>query len=181
MKPLVLFYSHTGNNKFLAKRISRALKCDTEEIRPRMNAMFFQIMFSLMGAGPGAKAFKHDLKAYDRIVLCGPVWMGRPAWPLTKVIKKHGKAVKRLYFATCCGSSDENKDDKYGYNDVLRKVKGLLPKKRIHCEAFPIGLIIPEDKKKDNDYVMKARLSDKNFNGKIQERLDAFVEKVKEK
>ena len=181
MKALVVYYSNTGNNKYLAQRLCRDLKCDIEEIRPRMGPLPFQIFFSLIKASPGVKAPKHDVKSYDRVILCGPIWMGKIASPVRVFVKKYGRGVKKLYFATCCGSSDEKKNDKFGYATVFPQVKALVPKKRIHCEAFPIGLVVPDDKKEDNDAMMKARLSDTNFTGKIQKRLDAFVQKINEK
>lgn len=180
MKPLVLFYSSSGNNRYLAHRISRALKCDIEEIRPRLNLMPCLILFSLIGAGPGARALKHDVKGYDRLVLCGPIWMGTFISPLRDIVKKYRPDIKRLYFVTCCGGGDEKKDDKYGYTSVFSQVEKAFKKKRVHCEAFPIGLVVPDDKKKDDDAIMKTRLSDKNFTGKIQERLDSLVRKIKE-
>ena len=51
----------------------------------------------------------------------------------------------------------------------------MLGDKCIRCEAFPIGPVLPEDKK-DNNAVMKTRLSDNNFAGEIQKRFENFIQ-----
>lgn len=179
MKALVLYYSNTGSNRYLADRIARALGCDSEGIRPRLGAFPLQVLFSLTGAGPGVRALRHDPKGYDVVVLCGPIWMGKLVAPLRDTLRRYRSAIERLYFATCCGSCDAQRDGRFGYARVFPQVKRLVGEKCIHCEAFPIGLVIPEEKQGDDNAVMKTRLSDDNFTGAIQERLDAFVEKVK--
>ena len=40
--------------------------------------------------------------------------------------------------------------------------------------------MVPEDKQKDSDLIMKTRLSDSNFTGEIQKRFENFIKKVAE-
>lgn len=80
---------------------------------------------------------------------------------------------------TCCGSGYEQKDDKFGHALVFKEVKSLTQGKCQHCEAFPIYLVVPEDKKEDGDYVLKARLSDESFKGEIKERYEDFIRFLK--
>jgi hypothetical protein len=54
----------------------------------------------------------------------------------------------------------------------------MLGDKCVLCEAFPIGLVLAEDKKGDGNAMMKTRLSDDNFIGEIQKRLDDFIRKM---
>jgi len=37
MKTIVIYYSNKGSNKYLAKKISKSLSSDIEEIKPRLN------------------------------------------------------------------------------------------------------------------------------------------------
>jgi hypothetical protein len=178
MKPLVVYYSNTGSNRYLAERCARALRCDIEAIRPRPNLFPFLLLFSLIRASLGVAKLKHDVKEYDRIVLCGPVWMGRLVSPLRDIINKYRKSINKLYFATCCGSSDAAKDDTFGYATVFPQVGRLAGDTCVCCEAFPIGLVLPEDKQEDSDTIMKTRLSDDNFAGRMQERFESFIRKV---
>lgn len=178
MKTLVAYYSNTGNNKFLAKKIADILKSDSEVIRPRLDLFPFLILFSLFKTGMGIKAFTYRVPEYDRIILCGPIWMGTVISPLRDFIRKYGGTIKKLYFVTCCGGSDAQKNDRFGYAPVFRAIKEMLGEKCVHCEAFPIGMVIPEGSAGDSDAAMKTRLSDQNFTGEIQERLEKFIEKI---
>ena len=171
MKTIVVYYSRTGNNKYLAEKIAKEWDCDIEPLRPKINVFFF-LMIKL---GGGNKKLIHNLSEYDRVILCGPIWMGSLVYPLKNFLTKHIKEIKNLIFVTCCSSTFETKDDKYGYNRVFNIVKEIAGEKCIYCEAFPIQLVMPQEKRKDGEAVMKARLSDDNFKGEIQEYFEKFL------
>lgn len=179
MNPLVVYYSNSGNNRFLAEKIAQALSCDIEQIRPRIGGFPVLALFSVLKTSPGIKPIDHRVSDHDPIIVCGPIWMGQIIAPLRGFIKKYLQEMKHLYFVTCCGSDDAKKDDKFGYGGVFAKVKALAGDNCIGCEAFPIGWSLPEEKRSDDEAMMKARLSEDNFSGELQVRLDAFVEKVR--
>ena len=179
MKTLVLFYSKSGNNRYLANRCATALGADMEEIRPRLGMVLFLVVFSLLKRSPGNHRLKHDVASYDHVILCGPIWMGQLIIPLRSFLKKYGKKVNELSFATCCGGGDETKDDKFGYASVFREVERLSDGKPVRCEAFPVLLVLPEDKRADNNAVMQIRLDDETFSGALQERFDRFIQRMR--
>lgn len=174
---IVVFYSRTGSNRYLAQKISESLECKMVAIKPRINS---HLLF-LMGINPGIEKLPVSLTIFDRVILCGPIWIGKFVTPLKAFVKKHGKDINELVFATCCGSSDEIKDKKYGHGLVFNEIKATLQDKCIHCEAFPIPLVLPEDKKKDDQAVMNTRLSNANFKGEIEERFERFVERLRQR
>jgi len=180
MKTLVAYYSNSGNNKYLAEKIAGKLSCDIEAIKPRLNVFPFLILFSLTKASLGIKSLKCKVNEYDRVIICSPIWMGMIISPLADFIRKYRKDIDHLYFATCCGSSDAVKRQKFGHDLVFDKIKSILGDKCIHCEAFPVGLVLPEDKRADGSAMMKARLSEENFKGDIQKRFEDFMKKVAE-
>jgi len=175
VKTLVVYYSNSGSNKYLAGKIANSLKCDIESIKPRFNFFPALLLFSLVKASPGIKSLGRKLNDYDRIILCGPIWMGRFVSPLRNFVNKYGSSIKQLYFVTCCASTDAAKDDKFGHGLVFRTLKGMVGDKCIGCIAFPIGLVLPQDKQKDNDAALKTRLSISNFTGQIEMRFDNFI------
>ncbi len=179
MKTLVVYYSNSGNNNYLAQRIGRELGGETEAIKPRLTQLPFQILFSLIKMSPGIKRLKKSVGDYDVVVLCGPVWMGQLVSPLRTFLKKYQKQINKLCFATCNASTDAQKETRFGYSRVFAQVKSILGEKLFISEAFPVGLTLPEDKREESEAVMKARLSDDTFTGEMQERFDAFVGKVK--
>ncbi len=106
--------------------------------------------------------------------------MGRYIVPLKAICNKYKDNINELVFVTCCGSSYEMKEKKFGHGLVFKEVKYLLNDKCVFCQALPIALVLPEDKKEDPVATMKTRLTNENFKGEIQEQFDVFINKLSE-
>jgi len=174
MKTIVINYSRKGSNKYLAEKISGRLNCDIEKIKPRIDIF----LLFLMKIHFGIKGIRKNLKDYDRIIMCGPIWMGRFVPPLRSFITRYTKKINRLVFVSCCGSTDEKKDEKFGHGLVFNEVKNILHEKLICCRAFPIVLVVPKEKRELSEAVMNTRLNDENFKGEILERFEAFIREL---
>lgn len=174
-KTIVVYYSRSGNNKFIAEKMAQQLDCELVAIRSKMN--FFPLLM-LFKNGFGIKPIEVDFKQYEQIVLVGPVWMGKLVSPLRGFIQQYGNDISRYYFATCCASIEAEKNKKFGYTLVFNALQELIGEKCIHCEPFSVELIAADDMPKTNEHLMKIRLSNDNFKGEIQKRMDAFVLKV---
>ncbi|KAA3624617.1 MAG: hypothetical protein DWQ02_22875 [Bacteroidetes bacterium] len=177
-KSIVIYYSNTGSNKYLADKIANSLNCPMEAIRPRVKNFGLMLMGGWTKISLGNHPIKSDLTQFDRVILVGPIWTGQLISPLRNFLKKYKQQINELHFATCCGSYDEIKDDKFGYGRVFDKIKALVGDANIHCEAFPIVMVLPEDKREDSELVMATRLNDENFTGAIEERFENFIEEV---
>lgn len=175
MKTIVYVYSHKNSNRYLANKIAADLKCEIEEIKPRLNIH----LLMLMGINFGNKKLKTKVEEYDRVVLCGPIWMGKLIVPLRNFINRHISKINKLIFVTCCGSPFDKKDEKFGHNQVFKQVKNLSGEKCRHCEAFPITLVLPDGQKEDSDAFMRTHLNDDNFRGEILGIYDNFISKIK--
>jgi len=176
MKTIVYFYSHKNSNRFLAHKIAADLNCEIEEIKPRLNAHYLM----LMSFNFGNTKLKNKVEDYDSVILCGPIWMGKLIVPLKNFVNNHISKINKLIFVTCCGSTFDKKDEKFGHNLVFKEVKKLSREKCIHCEAFPIGLVLPDGQKEDSDAFMKTHLNDENFKSEIVGIYDNFIKKLKE-
>jgi len=174
MKTIVVYYSRKGSNKYLAEKIAGRLNCDIEKIRPLADVF----LLFLMKIHFGIRKIRHNLKEYDRIIMCGPVWMGMFIPPLRSFISVYSKKINHLVFVSCCGSSDEKKDEKFGHGLVFNEVRNILKEKLIFCRAFPIVLVVPEEKRELPEVVMNTRLNDENFKGEIQERFENFIREI---
>jgi flavodoxin len=174
MNTLVVYYSRKGSNEYLAKRIASQLSCDLESIRPRINAFFLL----LMNFNPGIRSVKHDINSYDQVIMVGPIWMGRFIPPLRSFVKRYLSQINKLIFVSCCGSSYDNKEDKFGHGLVFRDVQQILKDKLVLCQAFPVGLVLPDDQKEDTDAFMKTHLKESNFKGEILDHFNEFMKKV---
>lgn len=174
MKSLVIYYSRKGSNEYLAKKIAKSMACEMEAIRPRLNVF----MLFLMNIHMGIRPLKKNIQDYDHVILCGPVWMGKFIPPLRSFIKKYKSRINKLIFVSCCGSTYEKKDEKFGHGLVFKEVEQMVNGKCVLCQAFPIGLVLPEDQKEDTDAFMKTHLNDDNFNGEIKEIYADFIVKL---
>ena len=81
-----------------------------------------------------------------------------------------------MFFATNCGGGDKERSSQFGYDGVFEKVRRIVGDKLLLAQAFPIPLVVPEEKWDDGETMMNTRLSDENFKGEILERFDKYVE-----
>jgi menaquinone-dependent protoporphyrinogen IX oxidase len=174
MKTIVVYYSNKGSNRFLAQKMAQSLSCDLEEIRPRLNVF----MLFLMNIHLGIKPLKNTLRDYDRVILCGPIWMGKFIPPLRSFVKKYADQIRNLVFVSCCGSTYKDKDAKFGHGLVFKEVQEILGDTCTLCQAFPVGLVLPEDQQEDTDAFMKTHLNEENFKGKIRDIYDGFIKEL---
>ena len=174
MKSIVVYYSRKGSNKFLAEKIARQFSCDLEQIRPKSNA--FSLI--LTNINTGIKKLSSDISAYDRVIMVGPIFMGRFIPPLKSFVMKYKDQINQLVFVTCCGSTYDKKEEKFGHGLVFKEVKKILGDKLVLTRAFPVGLVLPEEKREDPDAFMKTHLNDDNFSGEIQERFEKLLQEM---
>lgn len=179
MKYAVVYYSMTSNNRCLALRIAQELGCEAYEIKTMVKPAPLLMFLSAIRVSPGIRKPPFKIGDCDCIVMCGPVWMGMLIAPLRAFVRKYRKEIRRLCFATCCGSGDEAKRSSFGYEGVFTRIRILMNGKQVLCEAFPVELVYPGGVLPEKDSAMKTRISDADFKGKLKERFDAFIAKVK--
>ena len=174
MTTLVVYYSKAGSNRYLAEKIADDLSCNIDQIKPRLDNRIFM----MMGLNFGNRKLKSRIEEYDRIILCGPIWMGKLIVPLRNFLNRYSDKINKLVFVTSCGSTFKDRDNKFGHGLVFKEVQNMMGDKCVHCEAFPIGLVMPEGQKEDPDAFMKTHLNDDNFNGEIVDIYTAFLKKM---
>ncbi len=173
MNTLVLYYSRTGNNRLVAQRIAERLACDIDEIRPALGSFFFLLLGSAMKAGLGNRKLARDPGDYDRVILCGPIWMGTVVLPLRSFLLKYRKRIKSLAFVTACGSDETSKSGGFGYETVFGKFRDILGPAFAKGYALPVTLAAPA-----GAVSTKIVLDETNFTGEIASRYEAVVEEL---
>lgn len=176
---IVYYFSRTKNNEYLAKRVADELKCDIERIKSRNPIFVLEVLLSALKFGFGIRKVKNDPAEYKKVIVCAPLWVGSVAVSAMGFMKKYSKSVGCYHFITCCGSSDEKKNDKFGYEKIFAKLSRNVGPKLKSTTAFPIVLALPKKDRENDDLVMKTRLSDANFKDELKKRLDEFVKKIK--
>jgi flavodoxin len=179
MKTLIVYYSRSGNNRFLAEKLAKDISADIQSLRPRVNAFALLAIASLTHLSLGNRKLKTNIADYDAVIMCGPIWMGQLISPLRDFLNKHRKHIKKLYFMTCCGGGEDSKDSKFGYSHVFNQAQLLMDDAWAGAEAFPIDLIVPSEMKGKSEEIMKLKLSPENFKGLIAERYAAFLRTIR--
>ncbi|MFA5857887.1 MAG: hypothetical protein WC955_02360 [Elusimicrobiota bacterium] len=87
------------------------------------------------------KRTSHDPAPYDRVIILTPIWMGQLVSPIRGFIRKHMKSIGKHIFVTTCRSDEENKDTKFGSENVFKEVKTLVEDKLMLTEALSIKLL----------------------------------------
>lgn len=125
MRIAVVSYSLTGNNGAVAAAVAKTLSAEhlriTEPKPRKMGAILLDMIFNRI---PKTRPSPGVLEKYDRVLLMGPVWMGRAASPLRPYLK-HLKGNPRPFaFASISGGS-LNSNPKLA--DDLEKRAGAKP------------------------------------------------------
>lgn len=121
MKTLVIYYSRTGNAKFMAETIAAELGADIEEVIDLKNR---QGKLSFMPAGRDAMRGKETEIAQpkrtptnnDLVIVGQPVWAGSPTPAIRTYVNKNDLSGKKvaLFFSDSSGQAVE-------------KTKALMP------------------------------------------------------
>ena len=121
MKTLVIYYTRTGNTKFVAETIMAELGADIDEVIDLKNR---QGILAFLSAGRDAMSGKETEIAktkrtttdYDLIIIAQPVWAGSPTPAIRTYLNKNDLSGKKvaLFF------SDSN------LGQAVEKTKALM-------------------------------------------------------
>jgi flavodoxin len=125
LKSLVVYYSRTGNARFVAQTIAAEVGADIEEVidlKKRSGVLGF------LSGGSDARRSKETKIAsitkspadYDLIIVGTPVWAGRPSPAITTYLKKNDLSGKKVaVFLTQGGKKPQVK--------AIDQTKALIP------------------------------------------------------
>ena len=144
MKTLVIYYSMSGNTKYVAELIKEKMKADLLEINPvkaypdkRFKKFFWGGKSSFMKESPELEEYKCNLDKYDLVVLGAPLWAGNFAPPLRSFIKENKDKLKDKKIAIYISSSGGNT------SKAFTRIKEMLDDKPFISE---LSIIDPKDK-----------------------------------
>ncbi len=177
-KYIILCYSKTGNSRFLAEKLSRELSCDLEIVRPILNYTGLLFLITLLKISIPTNISKDKIKEYDEVIIIGPIWGGLLISPLRTILKKCIALSKPIHFAVTCESSEAQKDDKYGYNQVLKSAMQLGGQLVFSTAAFSTSLIKGYDGKITTDSTAKAKITEENFSDELKIKFDDFKNRI---
>jgi flavodoxin len=101
LKSLVVYYTRTGNARFVAETIAAEIGADVEEVidlKKRTGVLGY-----LSGGSDARRGKETEIAStkkspaeYDLVIVGTPVWAGRPAPAILTYLKKHDFADKKV-------------------------------------------------------------------------------------
>ena len=143
MKTAIVFYSLSGNTKYVAEKMAQALGAYMIPLVPKktypdsgFKKFFWGGKSAIMGEKPALEHYTFQADTYDCVILGTPVWAGTIAPPLRTFIAENLSALqgKRLAVFACCSG---------GPGKVMEKAKKALA---VETMAAELILIDPKDK-----------------------------------
>lgn len=178
---LLLYFSKTGNTRFIANRISQKWNCEVKEIKCPIQSIGFLFFLSALNWKIRTNIKKGDIEPYSEVLVMGPIWGGKVISPLRSVLKKCRSCEKLTHFAVTCESREEDKNDKYGIGGVLKNAQSILGPRAGKIAAFSTALVAPEGYEPSLDPEKKVHFTRDNFRGEISNRVENFVRRLNEK
>jgi flavodoxin len=171
-KTAVIYYSYSGNNKLLAKRIANDLKADLfqiEEYKKRTALTIFLDVF--LGRSPEIIPLKVSLSEYNHIIFLAPLWNAKIANPLKSFLLKEKNNIKKYSFVTLCGG--------YGKTDQLKKVKAqllsILERSPDHIWELDVSDLFPEGDKKKITKISGYKITSEDLDHRFKPRLSELT------
>jgi flavodoxin len=110
VKILVVYYSLTGNTKFIAEKITESINADILKLKPvkELNAeggmkYFWGGFQATMKKKPKLESFDINPLDYDLIFIGSPVWAWRQSPPINSFLKKFDLSGKKIALWMCAG------------------------------------------------------------------------------
>ncbi len=174
----VFYFTGSGNSRCMAEFAAQALDVEAKalELWPKSTGILFLI--SLFGRGSGTKAAKAMVRPGEPVLLFGPVWGGLLIAPLRGVLSLCRKRKAPVVLVLSCGSPDEKRYSKWGYQKVLDAAKKVAGEWLFWATAVPVSLGLdpmPEDKE-----LMHYRLEEKGLSKAQKERIMESVHRLRQ-
>jgi len=152
MRTAIIYYSMSGNTKYVADKIAGELKASGEvdiirieptKAYPNKGAKKFLWggKSAVMGETPALQPYEFDVEKYDRIIFGTPVWASTFAPPLRTFINENQNVKEKKIAAFVCFSGG-------GADKTLRKLRMHIGIEQFEAELI---LIDPKDKAKVED------------------------------
>ena len=175
---MILYFSKTGNTAFLAHQLSDMIGAEKKAVSVWPSGIGLVFLLSTLGVNLKTNIRDQDIKAFKKIIVLGPVWGGSLISPLRSLIKLCVRNEKPIFFGVTCETSDDQKEDNYGYSQVLAKAREMGYPFVRYAEAFSTALVAKGDIKFNPDPNKKVKFTQDNFHGEVVTRLEAFANKI---
>jgi hypothetical protein len=139
MRPVILAYSFTGNNRLLAETLASKLSCPLVDVVPRAKRWPISIAIDLM-----LRRFPRirpvDLPGHDHLLVIAPLWNRWIAHPMRAALRALGAEIGPYSFISLSGGVRPGQIE--FVDEQLEKLTGQPP--RNHWALY-VEKLVPED------------------------------------
>lgn len=148
MKTAIVYYSMSGNTKYVADKIAEKIEADIIRIEPvkaypnkGAKKFIWGGKSAVMGEKPRLQPYEFNVQNYDRIILGTPVWASNFAPPIRTFIKEKPDIFgKKIAIFTCFSGG--------GADKAIEKMKKYIGIKNFEAELI---LVDPKENMKVED------------------------------
>jgi flavodoxin len=122
MKAVVVYYSRFGHTTKVAEALARELGAEARRIEETKQRSFMAMGFgSTTNARYEIKPMDLDLSGFDTIVLCTPIWAGKPACPARTFLHDARLDGKKVHLLISTGGGEIEKPVAIAAGDLAKK------------------------------------------------------------
>ncbi|MGN1126608.1 MAG: flavodoxin family protein, partial [Ruminococcus sp.] len=152
MKTAIVYYSMSGNTKYVADKIADGIKgsgeADVIRIEPKkvypdkgIKKFFWGGKSAVMGEKPKLLPYEFSSDKYDRIIIGTPVWAGTFAPPIRSFLHEHKDMTDKKWAVFACFSGG-------GVDKAIEKLKSFIGIEEFEAK---LTLVDPKDNQKPED------------------------------
>jgi hypothetical protein len=176
MKVAVVSYSFTGNNTRFAEHLARASSARQITVGTQKPVTYGTITLDMiLHRKPEIDLDPFALRGYDLILIVGPVWLGKVAFPLRRCLDMLKRSRQPYAFLSVSGGAD-------GDNPHLaEELKQRIGSKPVFVLDQHIRELLPGEPKPTRDDTSNYRLSDADcalFAGRAMEAVRQYFPNV---
>ena len=139
MKPLIIYYSFSGNNELLAKHLASRLVCRAEAVVEKKQRRPITILLDMIfKRRPAIFALRASPADFDHVLLMAPLWNKGIAHPMGSAIRQVRDVLPDYSFVTLCGGERPGQ-----HEHVWGELEKLAGKPPIHVWELHVEDVVP--------------------------------------
>lgn len=172
MKTIIVYFSHSHNNKLLASYLKNRLSVDIFRIEEENKRTWLKILLDvLFNRTPQIRDYYHPLFLYDNYVFVAPVWSGKIASPLKTFLHKEKDAIGRYSFIILCAAVNGQ------HSKIVRELTRLVGHPPVIVTELRVDNVFPAEKGEKIRYTAGYQLEEQDLL-LFSKEIDSFVEAV---
>ncbi|MGO1060574.1 flavodoxin family protein [Planococcus sp. FY231025] len=170
MKPLIVYYSYSGNNEKLALELRDRIACDMFEIKEKKKRKDLSIFVDfLVKRNSRLAPLDFDPSGYGPIILLAPIWAGKIAAPMRTFIKQEKDKLTDYSFITLCSGAAGQREK------IAAELAALTPHKPAAVAELWVNNLLPEEQRNKIKYATNFRVQKEHMK-QFDDEIRFFIE-----